>query len=679
MTSRAVILGLLAAVAIAALGYLNDWVLRLHFLVANHLPVSVYGLAIVTVLAANPALGVLCGRWRFDQRELAVMLALALVGGGLGGAGLFRNFPIVLAAPLQIEQRDPGWQRTGAVNFAAPALLPRPADAGQYDRTIGVLTDGLREPTGGHVGLRDVPWSVWARPLAFWGPLIALLLGGMIALGLVLHRQWSRHELLSYPIAELASTLIDGAGGGWPAVFRRRGFWWAFSAVLGIHLINGMHVYQPRMIEAPLRLDLSMLAQTFPWLAKSAGGGDLMYPELYLSAAAFVFFMRSDAAFSMGISTLLMAVVSGALIAHGVDFSGDQCAGGVLAWLSFGAYLGFAAMIVYTGRAWYGRLLRLAVWPRRQAAAPPYAVWAMRAFLACMAGVGALLGWAGCSWPVAILAVVLTVIVFLVVGRVSAETGLFHIGLIWSPLAALIGLMGARAAGLEALAAVGLLGAVLILDPRETLLPFVLNSLRLCQRVEAPVARTGRWMVVALAAGLLIGGPIVFWTQYNFGWDEDNWSQVHVPSMVFETLGREADQMRVAGTLEGSFSLAPLERLAVSRPSRAFLWSAGMALALVLVVGAARLRWAWWPIHPVLFVVWGTWAMQKLAPSILLGWLIRWALVKLGGHGLLRRAMPAVVGCIAGDLLGALTFMLYGAYHYATRGVAPPIYNPYTG
>ena len=72
MTLRAVILGVLGAVSIAAVGYINDEVLYLNCLVGNHLPVSVFGLLIVFAAAVNPLLWTLRARWRFQPKELAV-------------------------------------------------------------------------------------------------------------------------------------------------------------------------------------------------------------------------------------------------------------------------------------------------------------------------------------------------------------------------------------------------------------------------------------------------------------------------------------------------------------------------------------------------------------------------------------------------------------------------------
>lgn len=678
MTIRAVTIGLLAGVAIAALAYLNDFILKLYWLVSHQLPVSVYGLVILLVLVGNPVLSLMDHRWGFRRSELAVMVSLALVGGALAGAGLFRNFPNMVITPLQFRSEVP---YRNVLSSVPASMLPDAPEGEAHNRAIGTLVGGMGAAGGGSVSMTDLPLGAWVRPLRFWWPLLGMLLLAMVCLALVLHPQWSQHELLRYPIAQFASTLIDTDGRRWPPVFRRPSFWIAVAAVVFVHVVNGWATWHPGMVKVPMGLNFGGLNERWPWLGKSVGGWILMSPTLYVSAAAFVLFMRSDVGLSLGISAGLMSLVSAAAIGMGWTEWGTREGGGYLAWMSFGSYLGFALMIVYIGRHYYARLLRRAVLPTHpdRRGLPEYSVWALRVMLVCLAGAVALLAWAGCPWTMALLFVGLLTTLMLVVGRVSAEAGLMHVGIIWAPIAVVIGLVGSGAAGASALLVAGMVGAILAQDPRTTMLSFSLNSLKLCQQSDAPVGRTGRWMAVALLLALPLGTLAVLWTQYNYGRGIDEWSTAVLPRTVFGVVDNEVASLRYSDKLEASMSHSALDRLWNADPPRTFLWAAGIGAALVLLTGAARLRWQWWPIHPVLFVVWGTWAIQKLAPSLLLGWLVRTAVVRLGGPRKLQDAQVIAVGAIAGDLLGTLIFIIAGMVHYARTGTVPPMYNPYTG
>ncbi|MCY2928748.1 MAG: hypothetical protein NTV86_04495 [Planctomycetota bacterium] len=90
-------------------------------------------------------------------------------------------------------------------------------------------------------------------------------------------------------------------------------------------------------------------------------------------------------------------------------------------------------------------------------------------------------------------------------------------------------------------------------------------------------------------------------------------------------------------------------------------------LALVLLFTAARIRFTWWPLHPVLFLALRTFPSTILAFSFLLGCGIRTAVIHAGGGRLYERVKPLMIGLIAGDLLGAFLPTLIGAvYHFAT-------------
>jgi hypothetical protein len=55
-----------------------------------------------------------------------------------------------------------------------------------------------------------------------------------------------------------------------------------------------------------------------------------------------------------------------------------------------------------------------------------------------------------------------------------------------------------------------------------------------------------------------------------------------------------------------------------------------LAVAVWLVFSALHLRYTWWPIHPIMFCVWGTQSMKALSASFLIGWMIKTSLVRLG-------------------------------------------------
>jgi len=110
-------------------------------------------------------------------------------------------------------------------------------------------------------------------------------------------------------------------------------------------------------------------------------------------------------------------------------------------------------------------------------------------------------------------------------------------------------------------------------------------------------------------------------------------------------------------------------------PDTRFLWSAGSGVALVLVFGALRLRFPRFPLHPVMFLVWNTYAMWMFSYSFLLGWLVKRSVTRYGGRAAYRQTTRFMFGVIVGDLLGGLIFMIISAVYYYVMGVTPTTYR----
>ena len=672
MTFRAVIVGLAVGMCIAGVGYYNDRILELESITAGHLlPISVLGMLLLWMAVVNPLVFRLRRRWAFRPPEVATALAILLVSCSIPGRGLMEQFTQILAMPPYWAKRNPGWRKLELMKHVPPAML---AGGGQYDETVmgGFNTGGLSK-TGGHIGLDRVPWDRWARPLATWVPLLLLLAVGATCLALIVHRQWSRRERLRYPIAEFAASLIDRD----PAravgpIYRNRLFWIGLAIVLGIHGVNGLHKWFPEdMIKIDMRFDLWAIGRKWPLIPQANWGRGWMQATLYPTVIAFSFFLASDISLSLGLTQVVYVPIAMVMATAGIDMQSSYMAGGPMGWHRSGSYLAFALILIYIGRRYYGDLLKSAVTFRRRRGVEAYEAWACRVLFVALAAAVAIIIRLGLDWPLAVLAVGLMMMMFLGVSRSGAETGLFFIQPRWQPMGVLLGLFGAYALGPEGIIVAGLLCAVLSLDPSMALMPHMVNALKISDDLGVAPRRTGFSAIGTYARGVAVAVPHVRWVNYDVGTTRNDWSYRRVPTMPFRPAAVEADRLALAGQLADSENLTPLQRLREMRPQTKYLWAAGTGFALVFVVSLLRLRFAWWPLHPVLFLVWATWPVHCFFHSFLLGWLIKTVVMRLGGHKTYRGVKPFMIGVIAGDLLGALTFMIAGAAYYAQTGTKP--------
>lgn len=686
MTFRAILIGLIGAVALATLGYVNNQALELPSLVTGHqLPIAVIGTLTVVMVTVNPLLWWIRRSWSFRPAELAVVVMLLMISCSIPGRGLLENMIPSLSLPVHYYGIDAGWRRNRVLTYAPRSMiLPVPSAAGASDATttladeetdrkaVSWLVSGAGQK-GHWLSLDEVPWKPWIGPLVFWSPMLALMTVAVICLSLVLHRQWTAHERLRYPIADFATTLMSRPeGSAVPPVFRNKIFWIGLGVVTAIHVLNGLNQwYGGKLVEVPLNFSFATAIKAkwpslekFPWFAQLAS------LRLFPVVIGFSYFLASEVSLSLGLSQLLFFVPFLILITYGVDMSSDYVGGGAGGWQRFGSYVALAMIMLYTGRRYYWGVLKSALTFRRDADIPSGTAWVCRLLMMSVAGMIVLVVSQGLAWPLAILTFLLIFVMLVSATRINAETGLFFVQPRWQPLGVLIGFFGGYALGPEAMVIIGLLGMMLCLDVSQALMPYLINGLRICENLGVRPSRVAAPAGVVYGAAVAIGIVVAMWTSYNFGFKLD-WSKNRAPKDSFVVINRALTDVRVAGELEESRTLGALQRLAAFRPQKKFLVAAGIGLGLVLVVGMLRLRLPWWPLHPVIFLVWDTHPMSQFSSSFLIGWMVKVAVTRLGGPRTYNKAKPLMTGLIAGELLGVLIWMVVATVTYLATGLVP--------
>jgi len=685
MSLRSVLLGVIGALFIACFGYINDSHLRLTFLVGNHFPISVFGLLIVLAMVVNPLLFKLRSKWRLRPAELAVITALMLVPCSIPGSGLMRTFDLAIAMPTQYNLQDVGWRTYDVLGYVPPSMMPGDPGAEEVHYNPEVMDKFLTgNPEGGLFDASRVPWDKWIEPLEVWLPIILMVTTAVICLSLMIHNQWSHRERLRYPIAEFAGAVVEqDPNRGVAPIFRNRFFWVALLVIFGIRIVNGIQVYYPGSIGIPLEFNfVTPFTQKWPKLT-SAGGGygaALFTLRLFPTAIAFAFFLSSDVALSLGLSQLFFVLLSMVLVTEGIQLDSEFFSGGAITWQLFGSYFGIGLLLLFIGRRYYGQLLKQAVTFVRHREVTASAAWACRIFLLCVAGTTVMLSVLGLPWPFALMTVLMILLMFLVIARINAESGLFFVQSNWTPLAVLLGFFGAAALGPKTMVIVALVSTVLVIDPRECAMPFIVNGLKISEMNGVKPAKVGWSAIVLFLVALLVASPLILTIQYNTPEPRaDKWQFKEVPKLPFDAVVRELTKLSLSDRLEESKQMGLAERFQSINVDRKFLAFAGSGLALALGFSFLRLRFAWWPLHPILFLVWGTWPMGRFSHSFLLGWLIKTAVTKFGGATTHRQVRTFMIGAIAGDLLGGIVFMVVGGIYYSVMGTVPPRYQIFPG
>ena len=530
------------------------------------------------------------------------------------------------------------------------------------------------------LGLTGLPWETWGPTLKLWGGVAILMALAALCLVLVVHPQWSKRELLAYPIARFVEEVTAPAPNSQtPAVLTSKLFWYGFAALLILHLINGLNAWDAErfFIKIPRGFDFSALRTLFPMASRVDASWGLWWPPIYLSVVAFAFFLNTDVSLSIGLSNLAWVVFGSFLISAGLTAQSAYFGAENFNLLLFGAYLGMAIVLLYVGRRYYLNVAASAVGLPRKADTPAYATWAARGLVVCLGLAVFLLVRGGLDWFLALVLVLLVLLTVLVITRINAETGAPFLQAYWLPAPIIAAVLGARAVSPQGYIMLAIATVILVGDPRETLMPYLANALRIGENTaKASPARVGRWLLVMVIVGFAVALVVTLLFQYNLGFNyRDGWTTRSLPEQVFNAITAHVSKLAAHGQVEEATVTGGLEALKHINPEPATLVWIGVGLALVVLFSVARLRISWWFIHPVLFLVWGTYPMGQMSASFFIGWAIKAVTVKLGGAKGYQNVKPFMVGVIAGEVLAALGWLVAGSAYYWLTGKVPPSYG----
>lgn len=659
------------------------------------------------IRSANPAGNEVADALRARMRPEEVSIFVRSAEAEVVGANAMRQMTMVLnrlmalgaawegsvlaaeVAADPLPQNDTEWMALNRARLVAafpglilppPRGLPILLDVREHrEEAMAPLLEG-RDPDQ-RISVFEIPWSVWAPTIRVWGTVVLALGLATLCMALIVHRQWASNELLAYPVARfLEETLERPEGRRWPLILSNRIFWIGFGVISLLHLQNGLATWFPVLPAFPMTIDFTPLAELFPNARRvpNAMRGLFSFP-VYPSVIAFAFFLDSRASLSLGLANFFWVFFGSFLIANGIMVGSSYMGGENGPLLRFGAYLGFGLMILYTGRRYYKEALLETLGRRAKTPMPGYVAWAGRGM--ALGVVLSIYGlhMAGLSFFWALLLTLVCMNIFLVIGRIVAETGAFFLQPQWLPIGVFTTLFGLEAIGPTPYIIMALASALLVGDPRTTLMPFLLNGLKLGDTAsgrEKPVTgRLGVWLLAMVLISFVVAGSMTLWLQYNRGVSGDQWANRVLPSMPFFNLDRMVGELAASGDLSEVTRATSEQAFPRPSPERGAVMWLLIGIGLVLVFAFARLRLTWWPFHPVLFLVWGTHPISLFGGSFFIGWLIKEGVVKTFGTKGFHLLKPLMVGAISAEVLSAILWGIVSIVYYLTTGRPPLTYR----
>ncbi len=469
--------------------------------------------------------------------------------------------------------------------------------------------------------------QAWIGVCLVWSSVIIALLVCMLCINLLVRKQWSERERLTYPLAQIPLEVISNG----PRLFKTRLIWMGFAVSSALNIINGIHYLFP--IAPSMFYGRFMLSQYFtsrPW--SYLGWIPI---EFHPFAVGLAFFMPLDLSFSCWFFYWFWRIER----VVGVQFLG----GSVLAGFPFtwAQSIGTCAAILFM-TLWGFRFEGRKILKSFFRAPPADEQVEMRGYRWALLGIFVSFSYLIGFCYVAGMSIWVSAVFFLiffglstVVTRIRLEAGYPMHDFAFRPEDIMVSAFGTRPIGPTSLTLFSYLHFFTYAH-RSNPQPHQLEAFRLADRMNLSINRK---LIMGILVATVVGSIAACWaylhTAYHYrGSTWPGWP-------IFNRLQNWLNYSR--GTDFKSL----------------IFMSVGMGIGLGFLI--ARRLFIWWPFHPAGYVIGGTWSLNLLWFSIFVSWVAKLIILRFGGLKLHRQASAFFIGLVLGEFVTASFWGFVGA------------------
>lgn len=501
----------------------------------------------------------------------------------------------------------------------------------------------------GHSSLYDPKvFFAWLWPVLWWCLFIVALGTAGMCMTIIMRKQWTENERLSFPIVQLPLAITEG--GGNVSFFRNRLLWAGIVIGAGIDLLNGFHVFFPNLPFLAVRhdaVDLNQYIASQPW--KSIGWTTR---PLYPFIIALGFLLPLDLSFSVWFFYLFRKAQQVMLYVYPFP---DLPRMPYFAQQSFGAWFTYFAFAIWMAR---GHLR--GVWKRIKGepggADDSDEPISYRGAAAAILISGAFLFWftrrAGMGPYVIIPFFAIFLLISIGISRMRAELG--------PPAHEMAGgmdagnviatIVGTKALGPATLAIFPLMWWFSGRGYRTNMMPCQLESFKMANQAKASPRRLAWAMMIALA----LGGLAAYW------------AGIHLQYQIGQ---------RPGGMIPHNWGQWVQLSGRISNPQGPDPVGIGVMIGAAAFTGwlfLMRSYFLWWPFHPIGYALSMSFGVDYFWLCLFISSLLKWGVMRWGGLRTYRKYLPVVFGVILGEyIVGAFWSVMSVILRIHTYDFAP--------
>ncbi len=501
----------------------------------------------------------------------------------------------------------------------------------------------LRNFYYGHSTFADpVNYTPWIIPVLSWSAFTAVLLFTVLCINSIMRKQWVESERLTFPIIQLPLEMVDESG----ALLKNRYMWMGFALAGGLTVLAGLNYMYPSIPYLHIvRQNVGPYIVNPPWNAIG-----LLLVGFYFWAIGLAFLMPMEFSFSCWFFYLfsrmeLVATRALGLNEIGVTGGGFDTSYPFLNSQSFGAYLGFFVMSMWTARHYIGRVFRTAFRGTKEEDESREAISYRTAILGIIGGFLFLSAFAlkmGMSFWVVITFFVFYFIFAIIMCRIRTELGFpIHDAPYMGPQHLMGTVMGTANIQRQ-----DLIGFTLFHWFNRSYAsqpgPHQMEAFKLQERTGA----IGRQMFMAMLIAGTLALPIGFWNLLRVYYHNGG-ATAHMEMWALG-FGNEAWN-RLAGWLKSP--------LGTNNVALVFV---GVGFIFSVLLGWARVMFLWFPFHPLAYAMSSSWGVAQIWVPLIIGGTAKFICLRFGGLATYRRALPFFFGLILGEIVVGCLWTIIG-------------------